>query len=238
MNNTVASLSVLNLTVAFLPVMAVLVIFYKWSLDTGKAMISISRMLIQLLLVGYFLTALFATEHSWIVMLVMLVMVTAASWISLNTIKSKRKALFGRAFWSILTGGGVTLILVTQWVINIDPWFEPRFMIPLGGMIFANSMNSVSLAAERLNGELAHGDNYLKARNIAFQAAFIPQINTMLAVGLVSLPGMMTGQILSGISPVIAAQYQIVVMCMIFGSAGLSTAYFLILAKPVFHSSS
>jgi len=195
-------------------------------------------MLIQLLVVGYFLTALFATRHAWIVMLVMLVMVTAASWISLNSVKEKRAVLFTRAFWAILSCSGLTLMLVTQGVIAIEPWFEPRFMIPLGGMIFANSMNCVSLAAERLNEELTHSDDYIHARKMAFQAAFIPQINTMLAVGLVSLPGMMTGQILSGISPVIAAQYQIVVMCMIFGSAGLSTAYFLVLSRRVFQSSS
>ena len=63
---------------------------------------------------------------------------------------------------------------------------------------------------------------------------FIPVINSLFAVGLVALPGMMTGQILSGVSPVTAAHYQIVVMCMIFGSTGLSTAYFLVLSKTLF----
>jgi len=62
-------------------------------------------------------------------------------------------------------------------------------------------------------------------------------INSLFAVGLVSLPGMMTGQILSGVSPLIAVRYQIMVMCMIFGSAGMATAYFLVLAQPVFDKS-
>ncbi|MFW5447223.1 MAG: ABC transporter permease, partial [Methylophagaceae bacterium] len=75
---------------------------------------------------------------------------------------------------------------------------------------------------------------YTKARTIAFNAAFIPVVNSLFAVGLVALPGMMTGQILSGVSPVVAAHYQIVVMCMIFGSAGLSTAYFLVLSKAIY----
>ncbi|MDX1733734.1 MAG: ABC transporter permease, partial [Halioglobus sp.] len=69
------------------------------------------------------------------------------------------------------------------------------------------------------------------ARLAAYQAAMIPVINALLAVGLVSLPGMMTGQILSGVSPLIAARYQIMVMCMIFASAGISTALFLALCR-------
>ena len=107
-------------------------------------------------------------------------------------------------------------------------------MIPLAGMIFANSMNSVSLAVERLNAEINKGVPYAEARNIALQASLIPIINSLFAVGLVSLPGMMTGQILSGVSPLIAIRYQIMVMCMIFGSSGISTACFLVMIKPVF----
>jgi putative ABC transport system permease protein len=73
--------------------------------------------------------------------------------------------------------------------------------------------------------------NWEKARDTAFQTAMIPVVNALFAVGLVSLPGMMTGQILSGVSPLIAARYQIVVMCMIFASAGMSTAIFLWLSQ-------
>ena len=98
-------------------------------------------------------------------------------------------------------------------------------------MIFANSMNAVSLAAERLFAEMERGVSFKEARKKALQAALIPITNSLFAVGLVSIPGMMTGQILSGVSPFIAARYQIMVMCMIFGSAGLSTALFLWLAK-------
>jgi putative ABC transport system permease protein len=187
-----------------------------------------------LLLVGYVLTTVFAAEQSWVVMLVMFIMVSAASWIALGTVQIQRRQLYPLAFVSILLGGGLTLMLVTQSVIGLSPWFEPRYMIPLAGMIFANAMNSISLAAERLSAELARNIDYLSARNEAFQAAFIPTINSMLAVGLVSLPGMMTGQILSGVSPITAAHYQIVVMCMIFGGSGLSIILFLWLAKARF----
>ncbi|MDX1519240.1 MAG: ABC transporter permease, partial [Gammaproteobacteria bacterium] len=107
------------------------------------------------------------------------------------------------------------------------PWFAPHMMIPLAGMIFANSMNTVSVAAERFESETGNQVEYATARNLAMRAAMIPVINSMFAVGLVSLPGMMTGQILSGVSPLIAVRYQIMVMCMIFGSSGISAACYL-----------
>jgi len=234
MNDTIQAIPAFNLALAFIPVILVLVIMFRWSLQAANAAYALLRMLVQLLLVGYILTTIFAAEQAWIVALVMLVMVTAASWIALRTVENKRKQLFAHAFWSILVGGGLTLLLVTQYVIELSPWFEPRYMIPLAGMIFANAMNSVSLAAERLKAELQRAVKYTEARNQAFQAAFIPTVNAMLAVGLVSLPGMMTGQILSGVSPVVAAHYQIVVMCMIFASAGLSTACFLKISRKRF----
>ena len=127
--------------------------------------------------------------------------------------------------------GGTTLLLITQGVLHLHPWYLPRYLIPLAGMIFANAMNSVSLAAERFEAEIKRDVDYDQARNIALRASLIPIINSLFAVGLVSLPGMMTGQILSGISPLIAVRYQIMVMCMIFGAAGISSACFLTLVK-------
>ena len=86
-------------------------------------------------------------------------------------------------------------------------------VIPLAGMIYANAMNAVSLGAERYESELEHGE--VTARSRAFRSALIPQVNAFLAVGLVSLPGMMTGQILSGVDPLIAVRYQMMVMAMV-----------------------
>ena len=99
-------------------------------------------------------------------------------------------------------------------------------------MIFANSMNSVSLAAERFAAEMSRDSSFVEARNRALNASLIPVINSLFAVGLVSFPGMMTGQILSGVEPLIAVRYQIMVMCMIFGSAGISAAGYLYLQRP------
>jgi putative ABC transport system permease protein len=94
-------------------------------------------------------------------------------------------------------------------------------------MYFANAMNAISLAAERYHSELHNGVPAEKARLTAFHTSMIPQINGLLAVGLVALPGMMTGQILAGVSPLIAVRYQIMIMAMILGTAGIGAAMML-----------
>ena len=216
-----------DLALMLFPVGIVMAIFWRWSLGAGSAMYAMGRMLLQLTLIGYVLVAIFQTDSAWIVLGVLLVMLFFSGWIALRTVPEKRTTLMLYALGSILIGGGVTLIFVTQGVLRLDPWYLPHYMIPLAGMVFANAMNSVSLAAERYYSERSEGLGSITARNKAMQAAMIPVINALFAVGLVSLPGMMTGQILSGVSPLIAARYQIMVMLMIFAAAGLSTALFL-----------
>jgi putative ABC transport system permease protein len=184
-------------------------------------------MLGQLLAVGYVLRAVFETDEPLVVAFVVLVMIGASSWIALRPLSAERKVQYPAVAIAISLCGGAVLAIVTQLVLDLPRWFEPNVVVPLGGMIFANSMNTVSLAAERFESEKRAGVEPLRARGTALEAALIPQINGLLAVGLVSLPGMMTGQILSGVDPLIAVRYQIMVMCMIFGSGGLSAACYL-----------
>ncbi|MEH6471257.1 MAG: ABC transporter permease [Halopseudomonas sp.] len=229
-----AHLTLAQLSIALIPVAVVLVIMWRWGLRVGHALHALARMLLQLLLIGYVLIFIFDADASPIVLSVLAVMVLASSWIALNTVEpGQRGALFKASLLSILIGGGLTLALITQGVLQLEPWYEPRYMIPLAGMIFANSMTSISLATDRLHAELSNNNTPDKARLSAYQTAMIPVINSLFAVGLVSLPGMMTGQILSGVSPFIAARYQIMVMCMIFGSAGISTALFLYWSRHI-----
>lgn len=231
MNNVVQLIPVSNLALTFIPVIIVIGILYHWSMGARTPIYAVLRMLIQLLLIGYFLVYIFETEHAWVVILVLAVMLLASSWIAMRPLKQKSPGDYLKAFISISLGGICTLWLVSQAVLELQPWFLPHYMIPLAGMIFANAMNSVSLAAERFESEIANDASPMDARHTAMQASLIPVINMLFAVGLVSLPGMMTGQILSGVSPLIAVRYQIMVMCMIFGSAGISSACFLILVN-------
>lgn len=232
MKDSVQLISFARLAFAFIPVFIVVAIFYQWALDFRDAIYAISRMLFQLLLVGFFLTFIFESEGAWIVLMVLTLMVLASSWIALRTIKLERRHLIGKALFSITLGGLFSLFLVTQGVLDLNPWFSPRYLIPLAGMSFSQAMNSVSLGSERFRAEVDRGSAYIEARSTAFRASLIPITNSLFAVGLVSLPGMMTGQILSGVSPLIAVRYQIMVMCMVFGSAGIASACFLFLIKP------
>ena len=227
MSGGVAELSLQSLSLAFVPVVVVLFILWRWNVNARGALYAILRMLLQLLLVGYFLGFVFQSNSLLVVLGVLTVMLTMAAWIALRTTEKPSKTLFLNALLSIVVGGGAVLILITQGVLDIDPWYAPNYLIPLAGMIFANSMTAISLVVERYDAEIARDVEHHNARIIAFRAGMIPVVNGLLAVGLVSLPGMMTGQILSGVEPHIAARYQIMVMCMIFGSAGISSAIFL-----------
>ena len=234
MNSSIQTIPFTHLALAFIPVIVVVVIIWRWEAGYKNSLYAVARMLTQLLLIGYFLVYIFASDSSLIVLAVLTIMLFSSSWIALRTMKIPRKILYLKSFCAISLGGSIILVLMTQGVLNLQPWYLPSYVIPLAGMIFANAMNSVSLAGERLEAEISRGIPYEQAKVIAFQASLIPITNSLFAVGLVSLPGMMTGQILSGTSPLIAVRYQIMVMCMIFGSAGISSAFFLVLVKSNF----
>lgn len=229
MNSTVQVIAWQGLLLAFLPAVVAIAIMYRWAAGAGVALYSTVRMLIQLLLIGYVLVYIFETDQPVIIMAVLALMLVAASWIAIRPVQQKQPSVYRNALISISISGILVLALVSQVVIDVTPWFSPRYLVPLAGMIFAGAMNTVSLAAERFQAENERGVSFPEARRIALETAMIPMINSLFAVGLVSLPGMMTGQILSGVSPVIAAKYQIVVMTMLFGVSGIAAALYLVL---------
>lgn len=216
-----------HLLYAFIPVLLVAWIYYRWSLNTTEVAISVVRMTAQLLLIGYVLAWIFEVEHALLLGLVLLVMALVSTWIALRKVGQKRSLIYFRSLVVISLSSLFILIVVVVGVLSLNPVGESRIVIPLAGMIFSSAMTAVGLAAERYYSDRAIGLTYIDARNQAFSASMIPIINSMLAVGLVALPGMMTGQILSGVSPMLAVRYQIVVMCMILGVTGLSSALFL-----------
>ena len=231
MSNPVQLIPLERLALTFLPVLVVVGLLYRWSLGAGMTLYAMGRMLLQLLLIGHVLTYIFKTDYPLVVGGVLTVMLAIASWIALRPLESKDRHQYARAFFSIALGGVLTLLLVTQFVLVVDPYFKPNKVIPLAGMIFAQSMTAISLAAERFYAEMQRVD-YVTARGVALRAALIPMTNSLFAVGLVSLPGMMTGQILLNADPLVAARYQIMVMAMLFGAAGISAACYLTLIKP------
>lgn len=221
------NISYFDLIWIFVPLVIVYYIYYKWSNDTISIPYALVRMVIQLIALGYFLTYIFETKNLFVLLFILSIMLVAASIISLRPVSSKSKSLYLKSFISISIGGIVTLLFVIGGVLDIKLWLEPRFVIPIAGMVFANSMNSVSIAAERFESEYEKSKDLILSRNIAYKSSLIPNVNTLFAVGLVSIPGMMTGQILSGIDPMIAVNYQIMVMCMVILGGGISSAVYL-----------
>lgn len=210
------------------------------------------RMIVQLLAVGYLLHLVFALERPLPVLLLLVVMMGFAVQTVAARVKRRMPRFYRIVGLAILVGcGGSTFVFCTL-IIGLTPWYDPRYLIPLAGMIIGNSMTGASLAAERLAGEMAErreeietalclgGSSRLAARTAvsqAFRAALIPPINAMAAMGIVFLPGMMTGQILSGTPPILAVRYQIGIMCVITGSVAVTAFLILLLGARSYFTS-
>ena len=200
------------------------------------------RMFVQLLVVGYVLHLIFALETPLPVLLILIVMVGFAVQTIGARVKTKMPHFYRVVGTAILFGCGGMTFFFCSLVIGLEPWYDPRYLIPLAGMIIGNSMTGASLAVERLAAEFRERRDEIEtglclggsiqtvsetAVSSAFLAALIPSVNAMAAMGLVFLPGMMTGQILSGTEPLIAVKYQIAIMCVITGSVSLTTFFIL-----------
>jgi len=200
------------------------------------------RMFIQLLVVGYVLHLIFALETPLPVLLILIVMIGFAVQTIGARVKTKMPHFYRVVGTALLFGCGGMTFFFCSLVIGLEPWYDPRYLIPLAGMIIGNSMTGASLAVERLAAEFRERRDEIEtglclggsiqavsetAVSSAFRAALIPSVNAMAAMGLVFLPGMMTGQILSGTEPLIAVKYQIAIMCVITGSVSLTTFFIL-----------
>ena len=220
-------IQVYKLIYILIPILLVVYIHFRWKLQYLNKLYITGRMLLQLVLVGYFLAFIFELNNALVILGVLVVMTVAASVISVRNIKNKSIKHYLLVYAIIVFSGGIVLYISTQLILELEPWFYPRYFIPLAGMTFANTMNSLSIASERFESEYQVSNNYEQSRNKAYKAGLIPVTNSFLAVGLVSIPGMMTGQILSGVSPLIAARYQIMIMGMVFSSSGIAVALYL-----------
>lgn len=188
------------------------------------------RTLGQLLGVGIFLAFIFATRNPLAVLAVLIGMVTIASVVARSRIDRDLPRLLQWVWLAIFGSGLVTMTYVSLFVIRPDPWYDPRYLIPLTGIVLGNAMTAASIAGERLVSALRNNrieiETHLSLgatpaqavqtyRQAAIKAGLIPTINAMMVVGLVTLPGTITGQILAGADPLTAAIYQILIMFML-----------------------
>jgi putative ABC transport system permease protein len=192
--------------------------------------IATGRTVAQLLVVGYVLAVVFALKDPWVVLAVLVVMLTIATIVARNRISKKVPYLLPLVGGSILTGTVVTLCYTNLFIIQPQVWYEPQSLIPLAGIVLGNAMNGAAIAGERLVSTLNNSQLEIEThlslgatpqqvvaqyRQEAIKAGLIPTTNTMMVVGIVTLPGIMTGQILAGADPLLAAAYQMLVMFML-----------------------
>lgn len=216
------TIPLINLLYSLIPLLIVAFFYNKWANNKSEIVYATIRMIIQLLLVGYILIYLFKEKNIYIGIFILIFMMLLSSWISLRNTHDKSLSHFLKITLAIGLSSFLHLILIINFILDLDEFYEPKYVIPIAGMLLANAMNVLSLTIERFDKELSRNESFEEARRTAFKSALIPQINSLLAVGLVSLPGMMTGQILSGVDPLIAVRYQIMIMATILSSAGIS----------------
>ena len=194
------------------------------------------RTVLQLFMIGYLLRFVFAWESPWILLPMIAVMLFTASRAAVHRADRRYPGDTFDTFLMLTLSGGITTIIVTQAIIGVQPWHKAQYIIPLLGMILGNGLTGISLCLENvlrqfqddkdlIEMELAHGaSRWEAARGVirdSVRRGMIPIINSMSVVGLVSLPGMMTGQILAGNPPLRAVKYQIVVMFMIAAATSM-----------------
>ncbi|MBD0335405.1 MAG: iron export ABC transporter permease subunit FetB [Cyanobacteria bacterium Co-bin13] len=185
------------------------------------------RTIVQLVAVGYFLAIMFAWRNPLAVLAVILVMLTIAAVVARNRISKKLSRLLPLIWASLLASTALTLAYTSLLVIRPETWYEPRYLVPLAGIILGNAMNAASIAGDRLHSTLQNSrieiETHLSLgatpkqaiagyRREAVKAGLIPTLNAMMVVGIVTLPGIITGQLLSGVNPLDAALYQMLIM--------------------------
>jgi len=196
------------------------------------------RAVVQLMGVGYVLKLVFSERYPAATAVMAAVMVVTASRAATGRVERTFPGMSRLAFLSLVIAGTVTVWLATQVIIGARPWYTPRVMIPLLGMVLGNGLNGIAVGLDELLArlvehrrevemELAHGATRWEAARrplrVAVRRGLIPITNTMMVVGLVTLPGLMTGQILAGADPLQAVRYQVVIIFMIAAATALGS---------------
>ena len=189
-----------------------------------------ARTAFQLLAVGYLLAIVFAWRNPFSILAVLLVMLAIATVVARNRIGKRLSRLLPVLAGSLLASTALTVIYTTGFIIRPEVWYEPRYVIPLTGIVLGNAMTSATIAGDRLVSNLKQNQIEIEThlslgatpaqaiaayRTVAIKAGLIPTINAMMVVGIVKLPGIITGQLLGGVDPLNAALYQMLIMFML-----------------------
>ena len=196
------------------------------------------RTTVQLALIGLVLKILFQLVSPWWTGLAALIMLLLAGRevTARQTLKLRGGWSYSIATSSLIVAGGIVTILALTTAVRPEPWYDPRFALPLLGMMLGNTLTGISVGMERLSATLKREKDAIEARlalghprrdavkpyvREAMRAGLMPIINAMSAAGIISLPGMMTGQILAGVDPTEAVKYQILIMFLLAGTTSI-----------------
>lgn len=251
MENDVMDFTIWQVGFAYVFLLIVLAIVHRKKIPRRKLiLISTIRMTLQLILVGYILVYVLDNPNPFITVLIICIMLTFAIF---NVYQRTKPAIHidlkKMIALAMLIGVSLNLIYFMFVILQLDPWYDPQYFIPVSGMIIGKTMTGVSLGInnlltsmkdkkEQIEGALMLGASPKTASksivNNAFDEAMLPTINAMVGMGIIFLPGMMTGQIIAGQSPLVAVKYQIAVMLGVMGTVSITVLIFLHLAYKVF----
>ncbi len=233
---------------AYVFVVILLIIFKIRGIGHKKQLVLASiRMSLQLVIAGYLLSIAFEHSSIWLTLAIFLGMVMFACFSAIKRAKKEIRPLIKKAvFVSLVFGTTVVMIYFLALVIGVSPWYDTRYFVSISGMVVGNSMTGMLLALNTLQDGFAKNRGEIeqalmlgatkkqalkKSFDEAFTSAVLPTITSMFGMGIVFLPGMMTGQILAGVSPLLAIEYQIGIMLTILGSVAICVIIFLSLAS-------
>lgn len=232
------ALSYANLLIALILILIPIIVSLQRDLGVEKdLLLGTLRTFVQLMIIGYVLKYLFGYKKWYFVLLMLTIMALVAGYNAVKRQKIKVPGLFLLTTFSIFIGAAIAMSTLIGLILRLRPWYEPQYLIPISGMMLGNAMNAAALAVDRLIADcrsrrweieaaLALGASPLVAINPllkdAARAAMMPTINAMMVVGIVQLPGMMTGQIIGGVAPEQSVRYQIIIMYMLTTSVTIA----------------
>lgn len=227
----------LALATCFVVMVAAISLRLSLGLEGDLALATV-RTYLQLLALGLVLRWVFANDTWWLVLGLLGMMTLVAARIIVKRSPDAPKGILTSSFVAMALTGIIVTFSVTGLIIRVDPWYRAQYVIPIAGMVLGNSMTGIALALERVFADMDSRAEELLALvalgatpreasagsiRTALRAGMIPTINSMAAVGIVFIPGMMTGQILAGADPLAATGYQIVVMLMVAAATAMGS---------------
>lgn len=205
-----------------------------------QLLVAAIRMVVQLLLIGFVLRWLFASGSAAVTLAVIVLMIAAAAREVAVRPKQRLRHWGNFRIASVVVAGAsmATVLLALMTAIRPHPWHDPRYAVPLMGIVLGSVLNSASVALDAFLGDVSGARNQIEARlslgttlraalapimRSAMRKGLIPVVNQMSAAGIITLPGIMTGQLLAGMDPIAAVKYQILLLFLLAGSSGLAS---------------